>query len=123
MHTTRLQTLAFSIRDQTTEADHFDMSVWANESGSTHCGTAACIGGEALLRFGDTKLRNLNGEGDEEAADLLGLNEETAKDLFYVFNWPEDLGKRYMNAEHEAARREVAADRIERFIDEHEPDD
>lgn len=81
------------------------------------CGTAACIGGHALL-IASPKLSGLAYHyTDEAAAIALELPPYEAAVLFYVGNWPWKYADAYLAAETREERAKIASDRIDDFIE------
>lgn len=78
------------------------------------CGTAACIGGWAvLLNDGiDAKPLNLR----QRAIKLIGLKSVTGDELFEVSFWPRQFREPYYAAKTQRTRAKVAAARIDHFI-------
>lgn len=114
------------------EADHFDMGDWLmidkdslamvtsvpGKDETLSCNTTMCIAGWAVAltpnRYRKHQL------GPDCAQDLLKITEYEGQILFYVDDWPDDLKKRYTNAESNRERAQVAADRIQWFIENEE---
>jgi hypothetical protein len=101
--------------DQTTVAVH------------SACGTAACIGGWAVILGTKMNVEEINENyiSLRAAEKLLQLTPLQANRLFAdmeqeeSFNnagWPADLWSRYENAKTAKTRAKVGAERIERFI-------
>ena len=77
------------------------------------CGTAACIGGWAVILSQGTQYM---GEYRHRAISLLGLEGMNEDRLFEVSQWPSRFEKRYRTAKTQRQRAKVAAERIEHFI-------
>lgn len=140
---------------------HFDMDWFLSredEAGYCYaptelepCGTARCIGGEALLAAG-AKVRDTgswcgdfvatpeivskvpDGTMDTEseyvvfncakaAQAVLELSLDQANRLFYVDMWPSQFSRRYNEADTHELRSQIAAERIDWFIDTNGTDD
>jgi hypothetical protein len=98
----------------------------------THCGTAACIAGHAVLQHGGTLLFREDSDwsyycalDDEErdtwdaGMEVLGLNSDEAESLFGgdpLVDWPEPWGERYEDAPANK-RHLVAADLLDAIAD------
>lgn len=113
----------------------FDMDDWTashmwdmearREVRPSHCGTAACIGGWAIVLAKNKQpawLRNKRNKKhcsihtSDIASDVLGLDREQAVRLFNKGYWPDRYDEAYGNATSFAARAKVAARRINVFI-------
>lgn len=114
--------------------EHFDMeTVFADAYGDEEepfrseqellsgCGTTACIAGWAFLLsppapgFWEDMLMDEWGEAVlGYAAHALGLDWETARTIFYPWNWPEQFKAQYESSETPVS--ELACERIEHFI-------
>lgn len=76
------------------------------------------LDGEAYVRVGQEQL----GEAIYQAQDILGLEKEQARRLFYFSNmhgyyhWPLKFEDAYLNAKTPRARAKVTVERIEHFI-------
>lgn len=78
--------------------ERFDMSEWIY---ADPCGTSGCIAGWTVmtacgdrLRVYNTKQITLDGHVAGTASlaqDLLGLDDETADNLFFMSEWPNDI--------------------------------
>jgi hypothetical protein len=73
------------------------------------CGTAACIGGWAVLLSGGTYNENV----EPIAKSLLGLSSTW---LFQVSTWDRDLQGKYWSEPSVECRAAIAAEQIERVI-------
>ena len=69
------------------------------------CGTVACIAGWAQCLSG----------GDSSPMEALGLHGYEDR-LFFMWNWPMNLRKRFYAAKTMRTRAKIAAERIEHFI-------
>jgi hypothetical protein len=112
-------------------AAHFDMNDWGvdveksqvfhDEPSESECGTAACIGGFAVL-LSDGRNPPLRSNVAKRAAELLGLSYSVLHDelngnrLFYVDRWPAKFSGRHRRAKRNLTRARIAAERIEHFI-------
>jgi len=76
------------------------------------CGTAACIGGWAVL-LSDPQVCGISGPNARAA---LGLDHLQSTFLFPVVNWPERYRQRWNKAASLKVRAAVAAARIDHFI-------
>jgi hypothetical protein len=88
---------------------------------SWDCGSAACIGGHACRLAGKPITMLMMGRYTQlhHCRTVLGLTLEQARDLFFLDSWPTDLRYRYESAEEEGRAAEVAAERIDRFINQY----
>lgn len=77
------------------------------------CGTAACIGGWAVLLNGG---RIGSGMGWKNPSWHLGLSRTQADLLFNIEDWPDRFYDRYRTATTPAAKARVAVRRIDHFI-------
>lgn len=131
MHQDRLLQLADRLRSGEIEADRFDMSVYIRVKydenrgflsklffGTSSCNTTACIAGEAVIEFTDMSAEELTLSVYEVAMDVLDLNEKEMDKIAYLSRWPYSLTRSYANANTREERREIAADRIEYFVEE-----
>jgi hypothetical protein len=109
------------------EPEHFDMDTWGVlpdgvgaftfSEAEEVCGTAACIGGHALL-IASPELSGLAYHyTDDAAAIALGLSASEASLLFYVGNWPWRYADAYFASETREERAKIASDRIDDFIE------
>jgi hypothetical protein len=84
------------------------------------CGTTACIAGWTCLLG---KGMEFDARGpfriSAEANKLLGVTEEDTSDLFYVDQWPREIGERFEESRDVHERASLAARRIDQFIAEH----
>ena len=90
MNKTNLLRVADAIEKHEIEGLGFNMSFWVENASrdldlSGHgCGTVACIGGTAeVLRLGDVKAASASWQGEENAAEWLGLSPSQANILFF----------------------------------------
>lgn len=126
MHVERLQQIKAHILE---EPRRLNMSgwIWTNQEGTDWappCGTMGCLAGWAMLLFDPHTARQyVQGDTDvmpeDRGAELLELEYEQAKRLFYQTHWPGDLSERYEDAavaRNYPARAQATADRIDRFI-------
>lgn len=125
------------------EPEHFNMYRWMSgekytaenmeEAASvdlTQCGTTACIGGWLIYHaFQAKRVRKSLTPISEKASLLLGIPYDyrspmnKADDLFVLNEWPGDLRSRYFRAKKSETRARIAAERIDRFIEEMEATD
>ena len=98
--------------------DIFDGDLWEGVK-VPNCGTAACIAGWIVALHNNIKLNKAIG-GHGTAAMYLNIRRYEANRLFYVENWPGDLRARWDNAKSLEERAQIAAERIDRFIAEHD---
>jgi len=103
------------------DPNSFNMNSWGE-----HCGTPCCIAGHVVANAkGVGYLRDSNSlEIDDTACKILGIEEGGAKSLFMVNSWPNGLKNLWLHAEDECVnpnplRAEIAARRIDQFIEEH----
>lgn len=85
-----------------------------------NCGTAACIAGWVLTLHTGKNPRELwlaDIPISSRAARLLGLTWEEGDRLFILSGWPFSFGKRYRNAKTPQEQAQIAAERIEHFIE------
>jgi len=99
-----------------------------------NCGTAACIAGWVItlskenqnpLRAREAivdQFKSTRVYVDEEtlACRILGLPRYKAMSLFYVANWPNELIEKWEVADSPEERAQIAAERIDQFISEHD---
>lgn len=78
------------------------------------CGTAACIGGWAIILSGIDPDKS--GSIMREAGRLLDLDETAQVALFVESNWPDKFSEPYDDAKTQGKRARIAARRIEHFI-------
>ena len=57
---------------------------------------------------------------ERAARKLLAITPDDAIKLFYAFAWPNDLRRRYDRAMNRGEVAQVIAERIDRFIEEHQ---
>lgn len=95
----------------------------ANQFGDTppNCGTAACIAGWALSIAGNVtpKEEARRGSYHLRARTLLDLDYDHAEELFDTAYWPTTFRSRYCNASTQEELAQIAADRIDAFIEEY----
>lgn len=108
------------------EPDSFRMDTWT-------CGTAHCIAGWAVLLSGLT-IANPDAETfaqrltdgrtpDMAATQVLDIPadpddwDSPAERLFHVGDWPAEFEEAYEDAGSRSERAQIAANRIDRFID------
>lgn len=131
MDTDKLQQLADNLREHKTVADTFVMSdflmadnfdrFYQELNGEEPCGTTACICGEGVLQNGVsekkmlTKMDALNIQG--KFTNIFDLHYMNFDKLAYKNCWPDTLRQRLEDADSDEERRQVAADRIEHFIE------
>jgi hypothetical protein len=109
--------------------EQFNMDEWV---GRGACGTTACIAGWccALSLGGLERVRtryfdfSRHYNVKREAQDLLGIQvpeeeDDVTYELFYSSKWPIDLDRRYQDAETPLEKAQVAAERIDRFIEQY----
>lgn len=116
-------TLLLKVKEQIlAEPNKFFMSSWVHslpliENRVMHegCGTAACIGGWACL-LSNTEVHY--GKYDEAASAALGIERQTCGTLFATSKWPEDLQMRWNAAKTAREQAEIAAERIDRYVDD-----
>lgn len=121
------------------QPEHFDMAFWLyslelgcsdetkeiRKANLITCGITACIAGWIVHHaIGQGVIKGYTDRPiDEVAWCLLGLDEERTDPLFLLEDWPEDLAARYEDLSHiesdKPARAAIAAERIDRFIQEH----
>lgn len=77
------------------------------------CGTAACIGGWALILSGENP--DLMRSVSKAAGALLGIENDAANRLFDSYAWPNRF-RRFRELKSPAARVKVAVARIDHFI-------
>lgn len=84
------------------------------------CGATACIAGWAFLLsppalgFFEDRADNWGEAVLEYAARALGLDWESARTIFYPWNWPAQFKEQYESSETPVS--ELACERIEHFI-------
>ena len=85
------------------------------------CGTTACIGGLACRLAGKPMTVLVQGRYKQldHARTVLELDLVQARDLFFLDSWPSDLRYRHEIAEEEGTAAEVAAERINRFLEQY----
>jgi len=90
------------------------------ETEFTSCGTAACIGGWAMLIAGQGYTSSIF----EAAADLLGLEKDLSNATSRLFNtayWDEDLRTAYEKVGQSLeCRAKIACEQIDRYIERYE---
>ncbi len=97
------------VRDKILESpEGFDMGNWSQR---TECGTTHCIGGLVMLLSGLPPLTNVF----RTAADLLGIDNEEARSLFFAEIWPTCFISGYSGGEP-VVPAHLAAARINFFI-------
>lgn len=79
------------------------------------CGTTGCIAGLACALGGEQELSSCL--IPSTAQKLLGLTDSEAVRLFYAHKWPNKFALAYFVATEPAARAEIAASRIDHFIE------
>lgn len=85
------------------------------------CGTAGCIAGWAVLlreKKNDVKLINSE-EIRRKAIQLLGIENDSAYNLFGICGWGEELAQAYDEAPSAQCRAIVAAKAIDNYIEWH----
>jgi len=110
------------------EPKRFAMGFWVrrkedSDDGKVHdysytgsyarCGTAACIGGWAMILSGENPQGNTLIQ--ERAAELIGIQYFRSDRLFDASRWPEEF-QRFASAKKAPERAQIAAARIEHFI-------
>lgn len=117
------------------EPRRFRMDKWVNldavgvGDSDPPCGTAACIGGYAVIlaqgevdHVEDWKKRaeDLWGHGGSfagvTARQQLELTSQEAERLFYINGWPDEYANQYVGTINPAKRARIACDRIDHFI-------
>jgi hypothetical protein len=111
------------------EPRRFDMSGWiANYYGDAAnappCGTVCCIAGAVLILRGvyRTAADYISNPSDpaELAAELLGISDGSAENLFSSARWPEELWLRYKKAVNAGDKRqqvEIACERLDYMVE------
>lgn len=84
-----------------------------------NCGTAACIAGWAIS-IAEKKSPHKASGTIGAASRYLDVKWEDAEDLFYEDHWDDDLQERWENASSLDERAQIAAERIDQFIAEHD---
>jgi len=79
------------------------------------CGTAACIGGWALL-FHGKRATDRADSTQRRAGKLIGIDKDQSERLFFVESWPDKFCGRYKNAKTPRGKASAAVARIEHFI-------
>lgn len=114
----------------------YNQDTWVNSKGidkkrfegdytGEACGTACCIGGAAIVISGkygtwDKVARDIYDariRAYDTASKLLGLDQYQSHRLFYKDAWPVEFFRAYVDAKGPKERAEVAARRIDHFID------
>lgn len=81
------------------------------------CGTVGCIAGWAAFFTAKNPQRLTNDSAERRGKKALGLSKDQAKTLFFTEEWP-DGGEAYDAAKTPRRKAELAAERIEEFIQE-----
>lgn len=84
---------------------------------SPPCGTIGCIAGFTVMLSG--KIVEVE-TVQEEAMELLGINDKQAGELFYTSQWPQRFSTEYFDYGWASKERaEVTARRIDAFIEQY----
>ena len=103
-----------------------DMNSWfSHHDEIAACGTTGCIGGWVVALGDIRKLRALKptdrgiSTTEEQATDLLEIDEDQADQLFGLNFWPSHIHDRYCKARTREGKAKAMAEMIDWFI-EHE---
>jgi len=80
------------------------------------CGTAACIGGWAIILSGKLERARDTCNYGRMAGKLLEIDHPSENLLFGLCSWPEEYRDKFVNAKTLRARAQAAVARIDHFI-------